>query len=209
VIRRSCLGACASCLLPIVVVAVALGVLYHQLTTAPAYAPVAPSPTAQVRAAVAQAVSQARHGRTDVATIRLGDPEVTRLLRLSAGASPFTDLTARVEPGGVLVTGTLTPVQQRVVVSGRFGIRAGIGATIALRPERIGIGLIGLPGVLDHLIAAALPAQLNLSQAAAAGPVQVLCVSAAAALLLVEVRVVGLTGGGAAAGAPICAGPGA
>ncbi len=208
-LRRGCRAACASCLLPVILVAAALGFVYHQLTTAPAYAAVVPSPDAAIQASVGGAVARARRQRAGVASVQLSDAEVTTLLRLAAGTSPpFTNLSVHLEPRRLVVTGTLRPAGQRVVVSGQFLLQPAGGVAVALQPERMSIGQIGLPGALDHLVATALPGQFDLPRVGGPQPLDVLCVGAGVGRLLLAVRLPGPAPGGSPSAAAICAGPG-
>ncbi len=206
-LRRGCLSSCTSCLLPIVIVLAVVGFLYHQVTTAPAaYPAVVPSPAAALEAAVRGAAGTAARRGESVATISLGNGEVTRLLRLSDGtATPLGDLTAHVEPGLVVVTASLAPLGQRIAVVARYRVQPGGGAAIDLHPIGVGVGQFGLPGAIDPLVAAGLPGQLDLGRAGGPRALTVLCLAADPGRLEVAFR---LPGSGQVGGVALCAGPG-
>ncbi|HVA22447.1 MAG TPA: hypothetical protein VNN74_10190 [Candidatus Micrarchaeia archaeon] len=205
-LRRGCLSACASCLLPIVLVVAAGGFLYHQLTTAPTYPPVAPSSAGALRRAVSLAALDAIRRREGVAQVQLGDAEVTRLLRLGSGTPGTpTDLAAHVERGQLVVTAAVLPLGQRVVVSFRYQLQPGGGPLILLHADRVGVGQIGLPGALDQLVSAGFPGQLNLDRAGGPRSLAVLCLALDPGRLVAVVRLPGRPGGGG--GVSICAGP--
>ncbi len=178
-IRRSCLGGCLGCLLPLLVVAAILLYGVHQMLAAPAFAPVKPAGPAAVQLAVASGVESALAAQQPVALIQLTDSEATSLLQQSLpGYVGLGSLEVHSVGGQIVVSGETAILGHTIVVSGPVELQSGGGTVVAMAFKGLSIGQLGLPKLLPELLTHGLSPQFNLALVAQGRDVSFACAAA-------------------------------
>jgi hypothetical protein len=187
-VRRSCLGGCLGCLLPLLVLAAIVLYGVHQMLTPPDFAPVKPVGPAAVQLAVASGVESALAAQQPVALIQFTDSEATSLLQDSLpGYVGLGSLEVHSVGGQIVVSGETAILGHAIVVSGPVELRSGGGTVVSMSFKGLSIGQLGLPKLIPELLTRGLSPQFNLALVAQGRDVSFACAAAPPGLVVVGV----------------------